>query len=64
MKNMATSRDNNMPEVPVVSYGDLSLTGALISIARCLFGILKKTRGVSIRRKVDEKREKVEFRKK
>ena len=51
MKNTATSRDKNMAEVPVVSYGNLSLTGALISIARFIVGNLKRIKGVSIRAK-------------
>ncbi len=48
---MGTSRDKKMDEVPVVSYGNLSLTEALISIGRFLVGNLKKIRGVSIRPK-------------
>ena len=51
MKDMGTSRDKKMTEVPVVSYGNLSLTEGLISIARFLVGNLKKMRGVSIRPK-------------
>ena len=63
MKDMGTPRDKKMAEVPVVSYGNLSLTEALISIARFLVWNLKKIRGVSIRRKGDKKRAKIEFRK-
>ncbi len=48
-KGMGTSRDKKMAEVPVVSYGDLSLTGALISIARFFVRNLKKIIGGSTR---------------
>jgi hypothetical protein len=51
MINMGTSRDKKMAEVPVASYGNLSLTEALISIARFLVGNLKKIRGGSIQPK-------------
>ena len=51
MKDMGTSRDKKMAEVPVVSNGNLSLTEALISIARFLVGNLKKIRGGSIQPK-------------
>ena len=51
MIDMGTSRDKKMAEVPVVSYGNLSLTEALISIARFLVGNLKKIRGGSIQPK-------------
>ena len=51
MKDMGTTRDRKMAEVPVVSYGNLSLTEALISIARFLVGNLKKIRGGSIQPK-------------
>jgi hypothetical protein len=40
-----------MAEVPVASYGNLSLTEALISIVRFLVGNLKKIRGGSIQPK-------------
>jgi hypothetical protein len=51
MIDMGTSRDKKMAEVPVASYGNLSLTEALISIARFLVGNLKKIRGDSIQPK-------------
>jgi hypothetical protein len=47
MKDRGTSRDKKMAEVPVVSYGNLSLTEGLISMVRFLVGNLKKMRGVS-----------------
>jgi hypothetical protein len=51
MIDMGTSRDKKMAEVPVASYGNLSLTEALISIARFLVGNLKKIKGGSIQPK-------------
>jgi len=51
MIDMGTSRDKKMAEVPVASYGNLSLTEALISMARFLVGNLKKIRGGSIQPK-------------
>jgi hypothetical protein len=51
MKDMGTTRNRKMAEVPVVSNRNLSLTEALISIARFLVGNLKKIRGGSIQPK-------------
>ena len=48
MKDIGTSRDEEMAEAPVVSYGDLSLTGGLISITRFVVRNLKKIRGASM----------------
>jgi hypothetical protein len=48
-------RERKMLEVPIVSYGDLSLTGGLISIFRFLVRSLKKIRRVREGRKIDKR---------
>jgi hypothetical protein len=64
MKDMGTPRDKKRAEVPGVSNGNLSLTEALISIARFLVGNLKKISGGSIQPKGRQEESKDRIRKK